>query len=68
MRHPTLSCGVGLAQAHPIAKLPAMRKKPSAMLGPVTVKPIPYQVVATVSESAGAGQNIVLNCLESVFL
>ena len=30
---------VGLAQAHPLTKPPAMRKLPSAELGPVTVHP-----------------------------
>ena len=30
---------VGLAQAHPLSKTPAMRKQPSAGLDPVTVHP-----------------------------
>ena len=30
---------VGLAQAHPVTKTPAMRKQPSAGLGPVMVHP-----------------------------
>ena len=31
--------GVGLTRAHPLANHPAMRKQPSAGLGPVTVRP-----------------------------
>ena len=31
---------VGLAQAHPLTKLPPMRKQPSAGLGPVTAHPV----------------------------
>ena len=30
---------MGLSQAHPLTKIPAMRKQPSDGLGPVTVHP-----------------------------
>ena len=38
-RDDIISGSVGLAQAHPLTKCPAMGKQPSAGLGPVTVHP-----------------------------